>query len=260
MDSLVRIEQHGWRLVIADDFPQSGEVIQNVLKLDGGNDAPFRRSRHALTFLLPSHRGNADADLFVKFFDPPAGWKRLKSSWRRSWSSRAARMTAALRASGFSAPPVLLYGAHRESRRQIIVTTRAEGDGPILALRGLGASIAAKRAVLRALGREIGRFHLAGFIHGDLTPFNIRIVTDEPPCFAFIDNDRTRRNLVIARGRRRLRNLIQLGRFDLPGITRTDRMRVFRAYETALYGRHSRRLEHRVAAMLRRRIQRESNA
>ncbi|MBV8771888.1 MAG: hypothetical protein JO166_06090 [Deltaproteobacteria bacterium] len=257
MGSLVRTEQHGWRLVIADDFPQSVEVIENVLKLGVGNDAPFRRSRHALTFLLPSASGKAGADLFVKYFDPPAGWKRLKSSWRRSCPSRAARMSEALRAAGFSVPAILLYGAHRESRRQLIVTSRAEGDGPILALRALGGSIAAKRAILRALGTEIGRFHLAGFIHGDLTPFNIRIVTHEPARFAFIDNDRTRRNVVIARGRHRLRNLVQLGRFALPGITRSDRMRVFRAYETALYRRHSRRLERRVAAMLQRRIQRE---
>jgi hypothetical protein len=32
-------------------------------------------------------------------------------------------------------------------------------------------------------------------------------------------------------------------------------MRVFRAYEAALYGHHSRSLERRVASMLRRRIQ-----
>ena len=257
MGSLVQKEHCGWHLAVADDFYNAGEVIRMALELGVRNDAPFRRSRHALTFLLPSASGTPDADLFVKFFDPLAGWKRLKSWWRRSRSSRAARMNAALRAAGFSVPRVLLYGAHRESRREIVVTARAEGDGPIIALRELRGSIAAKRAVLRALGSEIGRLHLAGFIHGDLTPFNIRIVTDEPPRFAFIDNDRTRKNLVIARGRHRLRNLMQLGCFVLPGITRTDRMRVFRAYEAALYGRHSRRLERRVHAVLRQRTPRE---
>lgn len=80
------------------------------------------------------------------------------------------------------------------------------------------------------------------------------------PRFGFIDNDRTRRNVVVARERHRLRNLVQLGRFALPGITRTDRMRVFRAYEAALYGRHSPSLERRLAAMLRRRLERESNS
>lgn len=168
-------------------------------------------------------------------------------------------MTAALRAAGFSVPPVLLHGAHRESHRELVVTARADGDGPILALRGLAGSITAKRGILRALGSEIGRLHLAGFIHGDLTPFNVRIVVDEPLRFAFIDNDRTRRNILFARERHRLRNLVQLGRFALPGITRTDRMRVFRAYEAALHRYHSRSLERRVAAMLRRRMQRVSD-
>jgi hypothetical protein len=41
----------------------------------------------------------------------------------------------------------------------------------------------------------------------------------------------------------------------LAGITRTDRMRVFRAYEAAVYGHHSRSLERKVAAMLRRRME-----
>lgn len=251
------VRHNEWRLAISDDAAPAPDVIQTALKLADSSCVPFRRSRHARTFLLRSPSGNQEADLFVKHFDPPAGWERLKSWSRRSRSSRTARITAALRAAGFSVPPVLLHGVHRASQRELIVTARAEGDGPILALRELGGSIAAKRAILRALGAEIGRLHRAGFIHGDLTPFNIRIMIDEPLRFAFIDNDRTRCNVVIARVRRRLRNLVQLGRFALPGITRTDRMRVFRAYETALHRRHSRSLERKVAAMLRRRIQRD---
>jgi Lipopolysaccharide kinase (Kdo/WaaP) family len=227
------------------------------LKLADNPCVPLRRSRHAATFLLHSPSGAQDADLFVKYFDPPARWERLKSWFRRARPSRIERVTAALRAAGFSVPPILLHGVHRESRREVVVTARAAGEGPILALRGLRGSIAAKRAVLRALGTEVGRLHCAGFIHGDLTPFNIRIVVDEPPRFAFIDLERTRRNIVIARRRHRLRNLVQLGRFALPGITRSDRMRVFRAYEAALHRCHSRSLEHKAAAMLVRRIERD---
>lgn len=259
MSSLVCTQHGQWRLAIADDLVRAPDIIQAALELARGTSAPLRRSRHASTFVLCSPSGRQEADLFVKHFDPPAGWERLKSWCRRSQRSRTERITAALRAAGFSVPPVLLHGVHRPSRRELIVTARAEGDGPILTLRGLGSSITAKRAVLVALGGEVGRLHGAGFIHGDLTPFNIRIVVDEPPRLTFIDNDRTRRNVVIARGRRRLRNLVQLGRFSLPGITRTDRMRVFRAYEAALYCRHSRVLERKAAAMLRRRTERDLN-
>jgi hypothetical protein len=254
------VRRNGWRLAIADDRAPMPDVIKAALKLADSNCVPFRRSRHATTFLVRSASGRQDADLFVKHFDPPAGWERLKLWFRRTRPSRIERSTAALRAAGFFAPPILLSGVHRESRREVIVTARAEGDGPILALRGLDGSIAAKRAVLSALGAEVGRLHRAGFIHGDLTPFNIRIVIDEPPRFAFIDNERTRRNAVIARRRRRLRNLVQLGRFALPWISRTDRMRVFRAYEAALYRCHSRSLERQAAAMLRRRAERDLNS
>jgi hypothetical protein len=46
----------------------------------------------------------------------------------------------------------------------------------------------------------------------------------------------------------------------LPGITRTDRMRVFRAYEAALRRRHSRSMERKVTAMLRRRTLRDRSS
>src|SRR5579875_1890404 len=249
------VEQDNWRLYLAEDFPHDQQTIRAILELDSGNRAPFRRSRHARTYLLSGGPGNEHSDLFVKYYDPPAAWKRLKSYWRQSTTFRTARITLALQAAGFSAPPVLLYGTSRSGQRGIIVTRRAEGDGPILALRRLAGAKTAKWTILRALGQEIGRLHRAGFIHGDLTPFNIRIVIDEPPTFTFIDNDRTRRGPLIGRHRHRLRNLVQLGRFPLEGITRTDRMRVFRAYEAALYRCHSRSLERRLAAMIRRRIQ-----
>jgi hypothetical protein len=248
------MQHNGWRLVVADDPAFAPQMLQEVLELADCEETPLRRSRSAKTFLLRAAAGQQEEDLFVKHLDPPAGWERLKSCFRRSRRFRTERITAALNAAGFSVPPILLHGVHRESGREVIVTLRAAGEGPILALRALGSSIAAKRTILYALGAEVGRLHRAGFIHGDLTPFNLRIAIDEPPRFAFIDNERTRGNVVVARGRRRLRNLVQLGRFALPGITRADRMRVFRAYEQALYRRHSRPLERQAARLLRRRM------
>jgi lipopolysaccharide kinase (Kdo/WaaP) family protein len=253
-------QRNGWQLVVADDPALSPEVLRMVLELADCEAAPLRRSRSARTFVLRAAAGQQEADLFVKHLDPPTGWARLKSWFRRSRRSRTQRITTALRAAGFSVPPILLHGVHCESGREVIVTLRAEGEGPILALRSLNGSISAKRAILYALGAEVGRLHRAGFIHGDLTPFNLRIAIDEPPRFAFIDNERTRGTVVVARRRRRLRNLVQLGRFALPGITRTDRMRVFRAYERALYRRHSRSLERMAARLLHRRMERCLNS
>jgi hypothetical protein len=258
MDSMVQIQEGGWSLIAADVLTHTSTVIKQALQLPANARAPIKRSRHASTFVLSLSSWESRGDLFVKHFDPLIGIGRIKSWFRGSRCSRTQRITAALSSAGFLVPPLLLYGVNRKTRSELIVTERAEGEGPILALQALRGSIAAKRAALRALGGEIGRLHRAGFIHGDLTPFNIRFVIDEPPRFAFIDNDRTRRNFLIGRQRRRLRNLVQLGRFRLSGITRADRVRVFRAYEAALYGSHSSSRERKLAAMLRSRLSRDN--
>jgi hypothetical protein len=80
--------------------------------------------------------------------------------------------------------------------------------------------------LLRRLGAEIARLHGAGFVHGDLVPPNLRVTGER---FVFLDNDRTRRSrlLVHLAGRR---NLVQLGRFVVPGLTLADRARVLAAY------------------------------
>jgi len=113
----------------------------------------------------------------------------------------------------------------------------------------------AKWRLLKALGEEIARFHRAGFIHGDLTPFNLFISPGENPDFALLDHERTRSGRRWAR-RQQARNLVQLGRFAMPGISTTDRMRVLRAYARA------RPLDtagaRRIAEMLARRLHRDS--
>ncbi|MBV8356831.1 MAG: hypothetical protein JO189_02695, partial [Deltaproteobacteria bacterium] len=106
-------KQNGWRLAVADDPAPAPEVIQAALELADSKCVPLRRSRHARTFLLRSASGKEDADLFVKHLDPPAGWERLKSWFRRARPFRTARITAALRHAGFLVPPILLYGVHR---------------------------------------------------------------------------------------------------------------------------------------------------
>src|SRR5207253_11452675 len=100
------------------------------------------------------------------------------------------------------------------------------------------ARLGEKRALLGRLGAEVARLHRAGFVHGDLVPANIRLVGE---CFVFLDNDRTRRSRLLVRlaGRR---NLVQLGRFVVPGLTLTDRARVLAAYAAGRALSRARRL------------------
>ena len=174
-----------------------------------------RRSRHARTLPLDTAGGR----VFVKLYPAPDGWR----------AARAARMGAAVAAAGFGAPVAVLCG--RAGRRALLVTRDAGGADlatAVTALAGAGGR-PRKRRLLRALGAEVGRLHAAGFLHGDLVPTNVHVVDDG---FVFLDHDRTRRaRLLVWWGARR--NLVQLGRFVVPGVSVTDRARVLCAYAAA---------------------------
>ena len=262
------IVREGWRLNLADGglTPELREaVVARALAAARGDlGAPRRRSRHANTWQTRIG-GRANSVIFIKLLDAPRGLGALKLWLRGGRASHVARVTRALNDSGFLAPPLLVYGREADSRREIIVTPGAEGLGPLrtlMALRtGAADALGRKRTALHALGAEIARLHRCGFVHGDLTPFNIIFfVWAEPPRFVLIDHERTRRSGWLGRRRRALRNLVQLGRFDLPGLGATDRMRILAGYTAMLARRDRRKLARRVNAMLARRIRRDGVA
>jgi hypothetical protein len=170
-----------------------------------------RRSRHARTAELTDGAGT----LIVKTWPAPGGWR----------ARRAFRMGEALQAAGFGAPPVLLVAAREGAG--LLVMRHVGGEELAAALSRL--SRGPKRALLRLLGDGVGRLHAAGFVHGDLVPPNVRVVDGR---LVLLDNDRTRRSRLLVRlgGRR---NLVQLGRFVVAGVTATDRLRVLAAYAAA---------------------------
>ncbi len=263
-----RLERDGWRF----RFPLSGghfpavlrdELVERALAAaDGRGGTPVRRSRHAATYCVrvggPSDAGR---DVFLKLLDSSRGFEMLKRMVRGTRPNHVMRITAALNAAGFCAPPIVLLGENGTDGRAMVVTERIAEERLPKLLRESGAdALLRKRAVLRALGGEIARLHRAGFVHGDLTPYNLFVAPGEPPHFIFIDHERSRRAFPVGRWRRRLRNLVQLGRFDLPGLTRADRMRVFQAYAKALEVRDHGALLRRVVRMLAARIARDREA
>ena len=257
-----RVEHGGWRLVLA--LPPAVEGLRDKLvrfviaAADGKIVEPMRRSRHAVTFQTQFAAGAiATINLFVKVIEEPRRMKRLKRVFRGSPGLHVARVTEQLAAAGLSAPPVWIHGHEVSTGRELLVTPRAEGSGPLRTLAALAGTVSTKRAMLRALGAEIARLHQGGFVHGDLTPFNIFTVRGEPPRFVLLDHERTRRSFFIGRTHRQLRNLVQLGRFKLPGLSRTDRLRTLLAYVARLNPRDPRALTRRISAMLDRRIGRD---
>jgi hypothetical protein len=258
------VERDGWLLYLADGgltHQLRETAIARALEAARGKlGAPKRRSRHAGTWQIRIGP-RPELDIFIKVLDAPRWLGTIKRIARGGPVVHVARITQALNDAGFLVPPILAYGRERASGREIMLALRAEGDGPLRTLVALRAGpVDRKRAVLHALGAEIARLHRCGFVHGDLTPFNIFFVRAEPPRFVLIDHERTRRAFRIGRRRRMLRNLVQLGRFDLPGIGTTDRMRVIAGYTAMLQRSERRAIARRANAMLRRRIRRDGVA
>ena len=250
-----RIERDGWSLLLAPALAElpsrlGRELVERAFKIAGGaGGEPLRRSRHASTYSLRLGSPlSGETEVFVKVLDAPRGLKAIR---RLVLGSRAERMQAILDAlvgAGFRVAPVLMFGDERGSRRMMMVTARVAGD-PLPRFLRSAASAARRRELLRALGTEVARLHRAGFIHGDLTPYNIFVADGTPARFSLIDHERTARPHLNWE-RRRLRNLVQLCRFELEGMGRTDRLRIVDAYGRAMDGAPH-RLIRRVTAMLR---------
>src|SRR5882724_3882712 len=148
-------------------------------------------------------------------------------------------MGQALAAAGLAVPTVVV--AARRGGAGLFVTRDTGGEDLLAAVARRRARLGEKRALLGRLGAEVARLHRAGFVHGDLVPPNVRLVGER---FVFLDNDRTRRSRLLVRLTSR-RNLVQLGRFVVPGLTLSDRARVLAAY--AAERRLSRRARRRLA-------------
>ncbi|MGH7984871.1 MAG: lipopolysaccharide kinase InaA family protein [Candidatus Binataceae bacterium] len=255
------LECNGWRIHLGELDTGIGEpakLLTSAVMAINAPAAPHRRSRHATTYRIQGSPQVNFREMFVKILDAPTGTAWVKRLIRGSTAAHVLRITRALTSAGVATAPLLFWGHEIIGGREFLLTRRAEGEGIFNAIDALKTGPPVhKWALMRALGREVARLHLSGFVHGDLTPYNIFVIRDEPPRFVFIDHERTRRNFAVGRKRRQLRNLVQLGRFAVPGLSRTDRARVLDAYAGAFGLRKPRRLRRRVANMLLKRQSRD---
>jgi hypothetical protein len=253
----VRLTRGGWSFLIPGYDARFSEELRESLidsafgAIDGVLASRVRRSRHAETwFAQMSQVGGPPA--YFKVLDPISGLNRIRWLFKRRRAAHVASITEHLRADGIGVPEILLLGNERRGGREIIVTARVEGFNVVRHLKR--ATLKSRRVVLRTLGAEIARLHRAGYIHGDLTPYNIYVTGLEPPQFVFIDHERTRHTILSRFERPRLRNLVQLGHLEVDGVTNTDRMRVWSGYCAGFSRRRRRAERRRVAAMLAARI------
>jgi tRNA A-37 threonylcarbamoyl transferase component Bud32 len=185
-------------------------------------------------------------DLAVKW-NPWRGWRRALSDWLHG--SRARRAFAASRRlapTGLLQPDVLAVAERRRFgvvRESFLLTGFVEGSDPLpVAMVRLVDARAPRRALLRALGKAIGRLHGQGLDHRDLKHSNLLV--DSRGRIAFLDLEALGRLRPWPR-RRRARALGVLEAFarDLyPWLPARERACFLRAYlraEPGLTGREA---------------------
>ena len=198
-----------------------------------------REHPQTVAFRFPENNGGTR--LFLKVYHAQSGISAWKNLVRESKGFRFLRQVLALSEAGFQVPPVMAAGEeryHRLLRRAFVLTWEISGEGlPIFLQRNLieapgRIALAEKREAVERLARQIRRLHDLGFVHGDLVPSNIMVSPADVGALKFylMDHDRTRRYPAWLPQTIWKRNLVQLNRFPLPGISLQDRMRFFRAY------------------------------
>jgi len=178
--------------------------------------------------------GHRARQVLYKEFRSRSRADALKAAVKGSRATRARLNGEALLLAGIDAPEVLLWGTHPDGREYLFMKM-APGEGinhwlqRTLVAR-TGEALKLRRQLLNALGTFIGRVHATGFIHGDLRPGNVLAAqTQDQFRFTLIDNERNVRKSPTP-GRMLLRNLMQLNMLPPGDLSRTDRMRFFRAW------------------------------
>lgn len=196
--------------------------------------------------------------LVVKEYLQPRPVAALRYRLGAARGERAWRAARLLRERGVPTPePVALV--ELDGRRHLLTRFVPDAiplDRMLRERFAKGADLATKRGLLQALGRWLRGLHALGIHHGDCSAKNVLVVPGERPGFVLLDLD------ALAPGRRpswrrRVKSLCQL--VDPPGnLTRSDRLRVIRAYASGDPELPPRRLHRAVVAAVDRRARRRA--
>ncbi|HSR57764.1 MAG TPA: lipopolysaccharide kinase InaA family protein [Candidatus Binataceae bacterium] len=258
------LQYAGWSFVLPPEAGEMSEYAREQLiailldTVAGRRGMPFKRSARATTWKVQVVNPLGDSiNLFIKQLDPMRGWARTKRIGRESRVAHVLAISGQLSRAGFAVPRVLI-AASSPTGHEAMVTEQLPGfmlTWWMNPAHGIGPDV--RRAILQALGREVAHLHSQGFIHGDLTPYNVFVTSDDPVRIAFLDHERSRRwRIGIGVARQRMRNLVQLGHFALAGVSRSDKLRVLVSYADAM-GLQRRKTVRTMARMIQRRLQKD---
>ncbi len=162
----------------------------------------------------------------------------IKIFFHKSRAERALRGFFLLHENGFHTPRVVVVGKKAQFNFMVseAVTNpsvlqnyfQKKSEPPFSREK-----IAKKRTAIVRLGHTIGKLHSLGICHGDLRWGNLMVDSSDSilMCYAFLDNERTKRYNLLLPDRKRLKNLVQLNMiYDTIIVSHTDRLRFFHAY------------------------------
>jgi tRNA A-37 threonylcarbamoyl transferase component Bud32 len=163
-------------------------------------------------------------------------FESIKNFFRGDRAIRDLKGDSLLIKNGFNAPKCIMVG---KKGRNVFKVSQAIMGGKDLARflaeefpEGMSPNkIREKRTLCKLLGKEIGKLHATGIIHGDLRWGNIMIVKSSASAIQiwFLDNERTIEYSSIPQ-KMRIVNLVQMNIVSSSIITSTDRMRFYTAY------------------------------
>jgi hypothetical protein len=225
-----------WRLVVLPEV-WSRELQAKVLALVSKQPP----SKHPQTVAVEWPAAGNTKHFYLKIFHCTTASSVVKDFLRSSKPFRFWRQGVALSEAGFNVPQTVAAGelrSFRWVRRGFVLTARVSGRPLPAFLAQAARTDEAKRFLtikstgVRRIAERVRQFHRMGFVHGDLVASNLFIADDirRGSFLYFMDNDRTHRYPPWLPQTLWKRNLVQLNRMPLPGITLQDRMRFLRTY------------------------------
>jgi tRNA A-37 threonylcarbamoyl transferase component Bud32 len=184
---------------------------------------------------------------YCKQYHCRSAWDFIKHAFRPSRAKRTIQAAVMLEANGFASPAIIAMGDRSKGPfcfENFLLTREVQDASPIYAFFPQHFSVPdrmqAKRDFIRALGHFVGRLHAANISHGDLRLGNILVrssLNQQPAAsnqqlvvdFFLLDNERTVKYARLP-NRLRLKNLVQVNMYRHTGLSRTDRLRLFKAY------------------------------
>lgn len=210
----------------------TGEIISEVKRIASGAAVFGWEKVQSSETAIVVKKKTKDGGVYCKVFLDRSRLEKVKRVFRPGRGIRVVKNEYMMRAAGLPVPETLFWGNH--NGKDYIVSREIEGAQMVSWLDQKDHDLKYRRRVLNGFGEKIAALHQAGFAHGDLRLNNIILHQEGKQFeFYFLDNERTMLYKKIPR-RWIIKNFRQINTDAVFRLSRTDRLRIFKAYQKFL--------------------------